>query len=289
MNNAPFNIIDGNIIQTALNAVGQKETDGNNRGAIVDWSKATGLPWCAGFVCEVFDSSGYAAVFEGCSNKLYVPTVMEHGKKHGMGDVIGDTPPEVGSVVSFKNQSHIGIVTRVNDDGSFEITQGNTSNAVKTVSYTMKDFESGHLDKEYISALKMDAYLQKQGIDVPSVSGSYALASTNLPNNKELKEQVEENGMVGAYDAIKERTPDFVPETFLEFVVASILTLFGMEDLIPKSAEYDQNLGAGREALSQGDKVLSEQKEQGQDISESESVSPSSTPTSRSAQSGQWL
>jgi CHAP domain len=289
MADAPFNVIDGNVIQTALNAVGMKETGAGNQGAIVDWSGSTGLPWCAGFVCKTFEASGYSEIFESCSNKLYVPTVMQHGKDLGVSDTIASAPPEVGSVISFKNQSHIGIVTKVNEDGTFEITQGNTSNAVKTIAYSMNDFASGHLDKEYLSASKMDGYMQQRGVNVPSISGAGALASSNLPDSNSLADEVEDKGMVGAYDAIKERTPDFVPEEFFQYLVSSILTLFGFGDLIPQSNEYAQNEDAGREALAAGDARIDAAKEQGKDIEDLQNVTPSPTPQQRGQQSGQWL
>jgi hypothetical protein len=270
-------------IELALSKVGQKESGGRNQGTIVAWSGASGQPWCGGFVTTVFEKTGYGSVFEGCSNKLYVPTIMEHGKAKGLSESLSKvSPPPIGSVVSFKGQSHVGIVTNVHSDGTFDVTQGNTSDAVKTIRTS-----KGEIDNMYLSGAKIQQFAASKGGNAkPMLAGS-----GNIPTQQDILGQLttpqeDNNGKPLTLAQMYERQSQQAPagdlgSLFMQIFVAALMTAVGKEGSIPSQKEYQANPNAGLEALKEVDKERSRAPASMQTVAENTPVTPSKTPNAK--------
>jgi CHAP domain len=264
-------------IELALSKVGKKESGRNGGSIVTDFSKTpAGLPWCSGFVTAVFDKSGYEDVFKGCSNKLSVPSVMEHGKVKGLSESLSKvSPPPVGSVVSFKGQNHVGMVTAVHSDGTFDVTQGNTSDAVKTIRTS-----KGEIDNMYLSGAKIQ---EKFGNGKPMLAGSGA-----IPTQQDILGQLttpqEDNTakpptLEQMYQQQKQQSPDGdLGSLFMQIFVAALLTTIGKEANIPSQQAYKADPNAGLEALKKIDAERSRTPSALQAVNGSEPVAPSKTP-----------
>ncbi len=317
--NAPFQTVQGNVIQTALNAVGQKEV-GKNEGAIARFSGAHNKePWCAGFITNIYESAGYDAVFKGVPSELSVASVMNHGAKNEFSSTIGQESPGVGDVFSFtskggKAHSHIGMVTKVHADGSLDITQGNTSNAVKTITYDKSNLNGKPLSNTFLDADKMDAFLKKQGVDMPPIAAGmsgeqYQAVKANhtqksdgagmspfaslfnpLPNTKQVSNQLQDQGAHRTYEQNMQQAPAGSMENmFAQLLFALILTASGKMDMISKTNQTEESRV---DALKQIDEERATQKTYPvQDTSPGSSPPPPNTPTkapSRETQSERW-
>ncbi|MFO0598281.1 MAG: peptidoglycan-binding protein [Myxococcaceae bacterium] len=115
------------VLDAARAEVGTTES-GNNRGAALKYARSFGRgaeAWCADFVSYVMRQSG------GRMNEPYCPSVVDQLK--AAGNWKGRSNPQPGDLVLFdwdgdRSADHIGIVERVNADGSIATIEGNTSN-----------------------------------------------------------------------------------------------------------------------------------------------------------------
>ena len=116
------------ILDVARGELGTRET-GNNKGDILKYPKFFGRgseAWCADFTSWVMQHSG------GDMNKAYCPYVINELKKNG--DWKGRSNPQPGDLVLFDwkgdgKADHIGIVERVNADGTINTIEGNAADA----------------------------------------------------------------------------------------------------------------------------------------------------------------
>ncbi len=236
--------VKGDITATLLAMNGLNETKDKMDSAV----GSAGLPWCGGFVKKMFEVSGYGDALKGIGNPLYVPSYIEDGKRLGLVETIKDKPPSVGSIITFKDQNHIGVVSKVEGDKIF-ITQGNTTDMVQTLEYTMADFKNKHLDSEYLSAEKLNKYMSEQPKykDKPApVLGDSKLLK-GLPTYAEAQEEIKKNGAINSYDMFskafginkdkpEETEKDPLKNTFAQVLLALLMLASGQKVEIEKSA-----------------------------------------------------
>lgn len=117
------------VIRKAQSQEGVKESpSGSNKqkyGKEYGWD---GVAWCVIFVWWVFKQIGRLDLFYGGKKTASCTTLMNYYKSKGQ---LGKTP-KVGSLVFFNWGSgpiakHMGIVKRVNSDGSYVTVEGNTA------------------------------------------------------------------------------------------------------------------------------------------------------------------
>lgn len=116
------------IIAIATSQIGIAEEGSSNR---VKYCRAyygnnTGAAWCCIFVWWVFNQAGASKLFG--SKTAYCPTLMDRFKNKGKLDM----NPKVGDIVFFNfsggnSAKHVGIVVAINNDGTIESVEGNTS------------------------------------------------------------------------------------------------------------------------------------------------------------------
>ncbi len=115
------------VLDAARAELGTTES-GTNRGAALKYPNAFGRgaeAWCADFVSYVTQKAG------GSMNDPYCPSVVNQLKSDGGWK--GRSNPQPGDLVLFdwdgdREADHIGIVEKVNADGSIGTIEGNTEN-----------------------------------------------------------------------------------------------------------------------------------------------------------------
>jgi peptidoglycan hydrolase-like protein with peptidoglycan-binding domain len=115
------------VLDAARAEIGTTES-GNNRGEALKYPNQFGRgaeAWCADFVSYVTKQAG------GSMNDPYCPSVVDQLKSDG--NWKGRSNPQPGDLVLFdwdgdRVADHIGIVERVNADGSIGTIEGNTTN-----------------------------------------------------------------------------------------------------------------------------------------------------------------
>lgn len=115
------------ILDAARGELGTLES-GDNRGAALKYARSFGRgpeAWCADFTSWVMRQSG------GRMNDPYCPSVVNQLERDG--NWKGRSNPQPGDLVLFDwdrdgSADHIGIVERVNADGSLATIEGNTTN-----------------------------------------------------------------------------------------------------------------------------------------------------------------
>lgn len=121
------------IIKKATSYIGIKENPaGSNKvkfntdyyGRAV---KGSSYPWCCTFVWDIFRLAGASELFFGGGKTAYCPDVENYYKKHNQWHSTG----QVGDLCLMDfgkgRASHIGIVEKVNDNGTYTTIEGNTS------------------------------------------------------------------------------------------------------------------------------------------------------------------
>jgi hypothetical protein len=115
------------MLEVARGELGRVERTGNNDGEILKYPQAFGRgseAWCADFVSWVSNQAG------GRMNDPYCPSVVDTLKAQGTWK--GRSNPQPGDIVLFdwdgdRTADHIGIVERVNANGTISTIEGNTS------------------------------------------------------------------------------------------------------------------------------------------------------------------
>ncbi len=115
------------VLEAARAEIGTTES-GTNRGEALKYPQHFGRgaeAWCADFVSYVSQQSG------GDMNDPYCPSVVNELKASGSWK--GKSNPQPGDLVLFdwdgdRQADHIGIVEKVNGDGSISTIEGNTEN-----------------------------------------------------------------------------------------------------------------------------------------------------------------
>ena len=124
---APSGNFRSRILDAARAELGTTES-GTNRGDALKYPQHFGRgaeAWCADFTSYVMQQSG------GKMNNPYCPSVVNQLKADG--NWKGKSNPQPGDLVLFdwdgdRNADHIGIVEKVNADGSIGTIEGNTEN-----------------------------------------------------------------------------------------------------------------------------------------------------------------
>jgi peptidoglycan hydrolase-like protein with peptidoglycan-binding domain len=116
------------MLDIARGEIGTLETGGNNKGAVLKYPNAFGRgseAYCADFASWVSKQAGLTM------NNPYCPSVVNELKRRG--DWKGTSNPQPGDLVLFdwdgdKVADHVGIVEKVNANGSITTIEGNTEN-----------------------------------------------------------------------------------------------------------------------------------------------------------------
>lgn len=122
------------ILAAARAEIGTKESPANSNRVKYNTAyygrevSGSDYPWCCAFIWWVFHSVGADALFFGGKKTAYCPAVETYYRKSGR----WHKEPEKGDLALFDFSgkgvsSHIGIVERVNADGSITTVEGNTA------------------------------------------------------------------------------------------------------------------------------------------------------------------
>ncbi|QEI43563.1 hypothetical protein BMF77_04183 [Dolichospermum sp. UHCC 0315A] len=118
------------VIKFAANEIGYKENppkSNNNKFGI--WYGMNREPWCAMFVSYCLHNTGLPLKITTNKGFAYCPFGIKWFKEQGLWHT---SNPKVGDIVFYdwKNDGvsdHVGIVAKVNSDGSIDAIEGNTS------------------------------------------------------------------------------------------------------------------------------------------------------------------
>ena len=123
------------ILKKAISQIGVKEnpSGSNNVKYNTDYyGKAvsgSAYPWCCAFVWWIFKECGASHLFYDGKKTAYCPTVETFYKSKGQWYT---NNPKVGDLVLFDFSGkgvagHIGILEKINADGTYTTIEGNTS------------------------------------------------------------------------------------------------------------------------------------------------------------------
>ena len=133
-----------NALRLAQSQLGVRENGNSNNSAEVNkyrFGRADGTPWCASFV-----SWCYGAGQNGNNKKTFgydasSQNIRRKAEKAGYyATTRSGYVPKPGDLAIWKyNEAsgHVGIVSKVNSDGTFEVIEGNSSNKVQKTTRTM--------------------------------------------------------------------------------------------------------------------------------------------------------
>ena len=128
------------IYEIALSQVGVEELTGHNDGeAIKRYALEEGFPWCAAFVCWVYEQAGYP-IHLSLRDRFALRSVSKMQRRASRtGVAMGhNISPRRGDVVFFRNTAgsakHVGIVVSVIGE-VIHTVEGNTGNAVRSRTY----------------------------------------------------------------------------------------------------------------------------------------------------------
>ena len=123
------------ILKLAASQVGVKEVPaGSNTVKYNTWYygrevSGTAYPWCCAFVAWIFHTCGLSHLFYGGEKTAYCPTVETYYKSKKQWHTKN---PKVGDLVLYDFYGkgiagHIGILEKINADGTYIVIEGNTS------------------------------------------------------------------------------------------------------------------------------------------------------------------
>ena len=131
-------------LNLAASQIGVREIGSTNNGAEVNkyrFGKADGNPWCASFVSWCYGAGqngnnkktfGYDASTQSIRRKAERAGFYAT-KQSGYAPKPGDL-----AIWKYNNASgHVGIISKINQDGSFEVIEGNCQNKVQKTTRTM--------------------------------------------------------------------------------------------------------------------------------------------------------
>lgn len=123
------------ILKIAVKEIGTKESPANSNNVKYNtWYygksvNGSAYPWCAAFICWLFNEIGASKLFCGGKKSAYCPTIENYYKS--IGRYYSKTNGKAGDlcIMDFGKgrASHIGIVEKKNTDGSYSVIEGNTS------------------------------------------------------------------------------------------------------------------------------------------------------------------
>ena len=117
------------LVEVALGEIGYIEGPKDNETKYGAFTKSNFQPWCGSFCMWVANAAGVKM-----PNTVYTPAGAQAFIKAGTWQPVETAAPAVGDIVyfDFPNDgvdriSHVGIVVKVNDDGTVDVAEGNTS------------------------------------------------------------------------------------------------------------------------------------------------------------------
>ena len=120
-------------VRWALGKEGISES--NNPGAVRDISRGRWQPWCADFVSQAYANSPGGSPF---GHQSSVAGILGWGRQNGRffdaGSAAGNPGMlRPGDIATWKSngKSHVGLVTGINENGTFNTIEGNTGDAVR--------------------------------------------------------------------------------------------------------------------------------------------------------------
>lgn len=148
-------------VNVALSQVGVRENGNSNNSAEVNkyrFGKANGNPWCASFVSYCYGQGqgnnnkstfGFTESSQSIKNQA-IKAGKYSTKASGYKPQVGDL-----AVWTYDNNSgHVGIIASINNDGSFDVVEGNCDNKVQrcTRSMNTKDLNGFVRMNEWVEA-----------------------------------------------------------------------------------------------------------------------------------------
>jgi len=117
------------LVEVALAEIGYIEGPKDNETKYGAFTKSNFQPWCGSFVMWCANQAGVKV-----PNTVYTPAGAQAFMKAGTWQPVETAAPAVGDIVyfDFPNDgvdriSHVGIVVAVNNDGTVDVVEGNTS------------------------------------------------------------------------------------------------------------------------------------------------------------------
>ena len=151
------------VLQIAIDQIGTKETpSGSNQTKYNDWYGMNHVPWAAIFVSYCFYHAGLPLEITTDKGFAYHP----HAKKWFKDQGWWHSTPQIEDIVFFdwgndRSPDSVGIVEKVNSDGSIVAIRGNVDNQVKRVNhqgstimgYGRPPYQTSKLDSEFDQVL----------------------------------------------------------------------------------------------------------------------------------------
>ncbi len=139
--------LTGRRVQDALrlaeSQIGVREQTGHNDGAQIDVyrnGRHNGAAWCASFVSWCYGQGQNTDNSTTFGYDASSQSIRKKAQKAGFYQTVqSGYVPQVGDIAVWDNgdgTGHVGIVSKVNDDGSFETIDGNYSDQVRRVRRT---------------------------------------------------------------------------------------------------------------------------------------------------------
>lgn len=133
-----------NAINLAKSQIGVTEDGNSNNSAEVNkyrFGKANGNPWCASFVSWCYGQGQKGNNKQTFGFDESTQNIRRKAEKAGKYSAkTSGYKPQVGDLAVWKyseNSGHVGIVSKVNRDGSFQVVEGNCGNAVQETTRSM--------------------------------------------------------------------------------------------------------------------------------------------------------
>lgn len=134
-----------NAISLAKSQIGVTENGNSNNSAEVNkyrFGKANGNPWCASFVSWCYGRGQNGNNKQTFGFDESTQNIRRKAEKAGKYSTkTSGYKPQVGDLAVWKyseNSGHVGIISKINNDGSFQVVEGNCGNAVQETTRSMK-------------------------------------------------------------------------------------------------------------------------------------------------------
>lgn len=121
------------ILKKAKSYIGTKENPANSNNVKFNTDyyghsvKGSSYPWCCAFVWDIFRMCNASDLFFGGKKTAHCPDVENYYKKHDQWHSSGKPGDLCLMDFGKRRASHIGIVEKVNDNGTYTTIEGNTS------------------------------------------------------------------------------------------------------------------------------------------------------------------
>lgn len=148
-------------VDVALSQVGVKENGSTNNSAEVNkyrFGKANGNPWCASFVSYCYgqgQGNSNKATFGFTESSQSIKNQAIKAGKYSTKE--SGYKPQVGDLAVWtytKSSGHVGIIASVNNDGTFDVVEGNCGDQVQRTTRSMntKDLNGFVRMNEWVEA-----------------------------------------------------------------------------------------------------------------------------------------